>query len=56
MRTFHFSENKIDPREIANKVLGLVDVDSVLKHKGNRNRKRQLIFLVHWKGFDDKHD
>jgi hypothetical protein len=56
LRPFHFDENEIDPREIANKVLGLVDVESILKHKGNKNRKRQMTFLVHWKGFDTKHD
>ena len=56
LRPFIFDPNDTDPREIANKVLGLVDVETIIKHKGHKLRKKQMKFLVKWKGFSDKHN
>jgi hypothetical protein len=56
LRPFLFDDNEVDPREIANQVLGLVDVEEIIKHKGNKHRRRQMTFLVRWKGFHAKHD
>ena len=56
LRPFHFDNNDVDPRDIANKVLGLVDVESILKHKGNKKYKKNMQFLVKWTGFDNKHN
>jgi hypothetical protein len=56
LRPFHFNETEVDPREIANKVLGLVDVDEILQHKGSKHQKKKMTFLVKWKGFDTKHN
>jgi hypothetical protein len=37
-------------------VLGLVDVEAILKHKGNKSKKKMMTFLVKWAGFDHKNN
>ena len=56
LRPFLYDPNETDPREVANQILGLVDVEAIIKHKGSKFKRNKLQFLIKWKGFDEKHN
>lgn len=51
LRPFVFDEQHHDPRVIANKDRQVWDVEAILGHTGNRQKKSEMQFKVHWLGY-----
>jgi hypothetical protein len=56
LKAFHYDENKIDPRSIANQEAQVYDVKCIHKHIGNTKKVSTLKFFVEWVGFPDHED
>ena len=48
MVPFYYDDRFIDPRQVANKDRQLSDLETVLKHDGDRTNPRSLRFQVRW--------
>jgi hypothetical protein len=48
LHPFNFDPSRTDPREVANKDAGYVDIDHIIQHWGNPRRKANMQFLVRW--------
>jgi transposase InsO family protein len=53
---FHYDPLHTDPRTVANKDQGVFDIEKIITHDGNTNRKSTLRFLVRWRGFGPADD
>jgi hypothetical protein len=53
---FEFDPDRTNPREVRIQDSGEFYVDSILEHRGSRQRPSTMEFLVHWKGYGPEHD
>ena len=57
LKQFEFDPEMTDPQLVANKDQQLFDVESILEMRGDPNKsKKQLFFLVRWKGLTSVDD
>ena len=57
LRPFIYDPEFVDPKAVAMKENGEFVVEEILECKGDRKGKRKdLQFLIHWKGYDDPED
>ena len=54
LKPFYFDPTKFDPTAIANKDQQMVIVEDILDMRGNPKYKKELYFLVKWKGVDER--
>lgn len=51
LRAFVYDDRFVDPREVANKDRQVFDVEEILGHTGNRQRKSEMMFKIKWLGY-----
>jgi hypothetical protein len=54
--TFNYDATRTDPKDIAMYDDNEFVVESILNHRGDRNRRTQMEFLVRWSGFTVEYD
>ena len=55
LRPFYYKGEDV-PRQTANRDTQQWDVDSIIDHAGNLNRRKELKFRVRWLGYDETFD
>ena len=53
LRPFEYDPLKVDPRQVANVDQDMVDIDTILQHRGDSKRKSNMKFLVRWSDGDE---
>ena len=53
LRPFEYDPLKVDPRQVANVDQNMVDIDTILQHRGDSKRKSNMKFLVRWSDGDE---
>ena len=56
LKPFVYDPAKTDPSEVALRDDDLMIVQKILSHKGNKNKRDTLRFLIKWSGLDDSHN
>jgi hypothetical protein len=53
---FLYDEHVTDPREVALQDQGEFEIENIVTHRGNKNKRSELEFLVKWKHYDESHN
>jgi hypothetical protein len=53
---FFYDSTLINPKSIAQKDYGKIEIENIIKHVGNENKKSTLDFLVKWKNQNDSYN
>jgi hypothetical protein len=53
---FNYDSTRTIPKDVAMYDMREFVVDSILQHRGDRNRRSQMEFLIRWKGFEVEYD
>jgi len=56
LRPFHFDPDRIDPVAVAQQNEQEFVIETVLGHRGNRQRRSTMQFHIRWAGFGEDHD
>ena len=56
LKPFDYDETRTDPREEAMHDEREFEIDHVRAHRGDRNDKTNMTFLVRWTGFSESED
>ena len=56
LRPFNYDPLRVIPKEIATQNAQEFHIDRILAHKGNKNRRPQMQFLVRWLGYSEEYD
>ena len=56
LREFHYDPERTNPIDIAVQNRGEFFIDSILEHRGDRQRRSTMEFKVRWRGYGPKHD
>jgi hypothetical protein len=54
LRPFVYDPNRTDPRLVANKERESFDIEKIMSHTGHKQRKSEMMFMVHWKGYSEQ--
>ena len=56
LHEFHYDPERTNPIDIAVQNRGEFFIDSILEHRGDRQRRSTMEFKVRWRGYGPKHD
>ena len=56
LREFHYDPERTNPIDIAVQNRGEFFIDSILEHRGDRQRRSTMEFKVRWLGYGPEHD
>lgn len=56
LREFHYDPERTNPIDIAVQNRGEFFIDSILEHRGDRQRRSTMEFKVRWRGYGPEHD
>ena len=56
LREFLYDPDRTDPMDIAVQNRGEFFIDSILEHRGDRQRRSTMEFKVRWRGYGPEHD
>ena len=56
LRPFNYDPLRVVPKEVAIQNAQEFHIERILAHRGNRNRKTQMEFLVRWLGYSEEYD
>jgi transposase InsO family protein len=53
---FNFDSTRTDPKVVAMQDAHEYEIERILSHRGDRYKRKDMTFLVRWKGFSQEHD
>jgi len=56
LREFHYDPARTDPKDVAVQNKGEFFIETILEHRGDRQRRTSMEFKVRWRGYGPEHD